>query len=68
MSAVQLMSFEACSHTHTGLNLIQCWYLHMCKGAHYTVIFDLLIDAEKKLMKLLHVNFHLENIRFVFKY
>lgn len=54
--------------THTGLNLIQCWYLHMCKGAHYTVIFDLLIDAEKKLMKLLHVNFHLENIRFVFKY
>lgn len=31
-------------------------------------MFDLLIDAEKKLMKLLHVNFHLENIRFVFKY
>lgn len=40
----------------------------MCKGAHYTIIFDLLIDAEKKLMKLLHVNFHSENIRFVFKY
>lgn len=62
MSAVPLTSFEACSRTHRVKSD------PVLVPAHYTITFDLLIDAEKKLMKLLHVNLHLENIRFVFKY